>query len=101
MVICGVRTEIAALSFAPIWPWLFLFTFLGAFCAQSIENMLISPFLSFIRTLESLDPDQGGEGRSEHTKGFCPRVPSHKRAQVWSQAIASHHDFGAWITPRF
>src|SRR5216684_586779 len=36
--------------------------------------------------------DQGGEGRSEHTKGFCPPVCRALRAQVWSQAIASHHE---------
>jgi hypothetical protein len=34
--------------------------------------------------------DQGGEGRSEHTRGFCPPVCRALRAQVWSQAIASH-----------
>ena len=38
---------------------------------------------------------------AKHTKGFCPPVCRALRAQVWSQAIALHHDFGARITPRF
>ena len=36
--------------------------------------------------------DQGGEGRSEHTKGFCLPCAALCVAQVWSQAIASHHE---------
>src|ERR1700687_534578 len=61
---------------------------------------MVGSFLYHSSKIQTLC-DQGGEGRSEHTKGFCLPCAALCVAQVWSQAIALHHDFGARIAPRF